>query len=120
MEVKIKQSKKSKIGSFLKRNVYFIVCGVCVIAIASIIILANVGGGKTETPAPANITIPVEDQTTVPVADTTVRYVLPLNEFTILKDYSDSSLMYNATLKQWEAHKSIVFSATEGTKVLSG
>ena len=38
-----------------------------------------------------------------------VSYVLPMQNATIVKDYSGAKLQYNDTLKQWEIHKAIDF-----------
>ena len=46
-----------------------------------------------------------------------IRFLSPLLNFEIEKDYSNSALQYSKTLKQWEAHKAIDFLAEEGTDV---
>lgn len=46
-----------------------------------------------------------------------IKFLSPLLNFEIEKDYSNSALQYSKTLKQWEAHKAIDFLAEEGTDV---
>lgn len=51
----------------------------------------------------------------VPVASVT--YVVPMKNATIQKDYSNTELQFNDTMKQWEMHKAIDFLAGEETNV---
>jgi len=45
---------------------------------------------------------------------------MPLSgEFTILKNYSSTQLQWNATLRQWRAHRAVSIQAGEGTEVLA-
>ncbi len=46
-------------------------------------------------------------------------YIVPMRDYTIQKDYSGSELQYNDTLKQWEIHKAIDFSAGENSDVMA-
>lgn len=46
-----------------------------------------------------------------------VSYVLPMQNATIVKDYSGAKLQYNDTLKQWEIHKAIDFVPTDNPAV---
>ena len=58
-----------------------------------------------------------KEQDFVPVSAPVIAFSNPVTEVTLLKDYSNSALQYNATLKLWQAHKAIDFSAAEGTEV---
>lgn len=60
-------------------------------------------------------TVPNDDSSFVSTPDTT--FLAPVSASTLIKDYSNSALQYNKTLKQWEAHKAIDFAAEEGTDV---
>ena len=48
---------------------------------------------------------------------TTTTYVVPMQNATIVKDYSGSELQYNDTLRQWEIHKAIDFQAGDDLNV---
>lgn len=61
----------------------------------------NIGGGNGD----------------VPVANTT--YIVPMKNATIQKDYSNTELQFNDTMKQWEIHKAIDFLAGDETNVFA-
>lgn len=42
-----------------------------------------------------------------------ISFRLPMNEATVLKEYSDTELLYNETLNQWEAHKAYSLSSED-------
>lgn len=48
---------------------------------------------------------------------TTTSFYNPVMNFTLAKDYSDTELMYNETLNQWEAHKAVDLTVSEGSGV---
>ena len=50
---------------------------------------------------------------------TTISFILPLENYELTKDFSKTNLKYNATLKQWEAHKAVDLKASEGERVLA-
>lgn len=101
------QTKKSKFKNFIKSNLFYtIVVGVVLLAIGLV--------GVISTPS-----TPKEPEPLTPVDAPAITYTLPLQNYTVLKDYSDSELMYNATLKRWESHKAIDLSASEGANVVS-
>lgn len=104
-EVKTKNER-----SFLKKYSYYIVVAIAVICIA--VLVATMG--STDVPVDAPVKEP-----DVPVNVVSPTFVVPVADYTILKDYSDTELMYNSTLKQWEAHKAIDYSVAEGSAVFS-
>ena len=55
----------------------------------------------------------------IEVNATPITFDLPVANATITKDYSDSELQYNETLKQWEVHKAIDFTAKDNSPVLA-
>ena len=61
----------------------------------------NIGGGNGD----------------VPVANTT--YIVPMKNATIQKDYSNTELQFNDTMKQWEIHKAIDFLAGDEANVFA-
>ena len=101
------RTKGQKIKDFFKDNAYFLIIGSVVLLFAILIIIAS----ATST----NNSNPIVEQNK-PVSSTTT-YYLPVLNASILKNYSATELQYNATLNQWEAHKSIDFAASAGSEV---
>ena len=67
-----------------------------VIIFTAILIAVNV---NSASPVPSNATIAVGTQP--------VKYVAPMENATLVKDFSSKELQYNDTLKQWEIHKAL-------------
>ncbi len=111
MEVEIKKTKWETFKSFAKKNIYYITIGFAIVAIAVVLAVTTVTGGKQNAVTPVAPDVPVDAET--------IKIVAPLEKVELLKDYSGTELMYNSTLKQWEAHKAIDFKATEGANVLA-
>lgn len=57
---------------------------------------------------------PIVDVDTKPLV-----FTLPLEGATVLKGYSATDLMYNSTLKQWEAHKAVDLVSETSKNVLA-
>ena len=100
------QKHMQKIRDFMKRYGYFILVGFCLIALALIIsVTANKSqvknNGQNNQEVNANVSL----------------YTLPVLNATIYKEYNDKNLVYNKTLNQWEAHKSIDFLVASGSNV---
>ncbi|MBE7076379.1 MAG: M23 family metallopeptidase [Clostridiales bacterium] len=94
---------------FILNYVYAAIIGLFVVACAVTIALVN----KQSSKPTANI-----GGESVEVS-TKIKYVLPMENATIAKDYSAKELQYNDTLKQWEIHKAIDFLAGENLDVFS-
>ena len=92
---------------YLKKYGYLVLLGVALLTLT--ITLLVVGAKGNEDPNPNN-------NNNTPVSSTIQTY-LPVLGATVVKEYNGESLMYNSTLNQWEAHKSIDFSAAEGSDV---
>jgi murein DD-endopeptidase MepM/ murein hydrolase activator NlpD len=102
----MKQSKKEMVVDFVKRYGYIIALSVIMVVVSIILILS------------ANNTTQTGNNTPV-VNNEPVSFYSPLLTYTVAKDYNDTSLVYNNTLKQWEAHKGICFTAAEGSEVFA-
>ena len=110
-------NKQNGFLHFLRVNIYYILVVVALaVMIAIIAITSNQEVQLASTQAVQEEQTEVADVNATPVAPT---YVAPLASFSILKEYSDTDLMYNASLNRWEAHKSVDLSATQGEKVLA-
>ncbi len=96
--------RKNK-GFNFKKYGYYVVLAFCI----GIVSLAMVIGGVAQT----SNTNPGTSQ----VASTAITMQSPLAISNVLKNYSDSELLFNKTLGQWEAHKAIDFAAESGTDV---
>lgn len=101
--------KSSKFVTALKKYGYWIILGVTLGVLFLVIGL---------TSAFASEKTPAKDDTSFVVNDP-ITFVNPVLTVDVSKDYSNSALQYSATLKQWEAHKAIDFSAEEGTDVFA-
>ena len=52
-------------------------------------------------------------------APTSITFVMPVENGTIIKDFSSTSLKFNSTLKQWEAHKGVDIKGADDAPVLA-
>lgn len=86
--------------------VYAVLIGILVIACAVTIALVSTNNSNNR----ADI-----GDDGIDVSTTT--YVVPMQNATIVKDYSGSELQYNDTLRQWEIHKAIDFQAGDDLNV---
>lgn len=85
---------KTKLFSMMKRYGYYCLAGILTLGLALTLSL-TIGG-----------TAPIPDQT-IPVGNVDLTFVLPMENATVIKGYSDKELQYNQTLNQWEVHKGI-------------
>lgn len=90
--------KKEKVLGFLKKYGYYCIAGALVVAIGLTVVFAT----QQKTPN-ANIN---PDDGIVDVNTTPISFALPMNDASVLKEFSDVEIQYNKTLNQWEAHKS--------------
>lgn len=108
-------TKKDKAMYLLKHYGYLMILGFCAITIVIAMIItisknqnnqsAPVGGGSESIAVNGGVV-------------NTSMY-LPVLNATVSKSYSNTSLQYNETLKQYEAHMGIDFVASAGSKVYS-
>jgi len=55
-------------------------------------------------------------QTSTP---TSITFIMPVEGGTIIKDFSNTTLKYNSTLKQWESHKAVDIKGADDANVLA-
>ena len=107
-------TKKEKIIYVLKHYGYLMVLGVCAVIIAIAGIISTNKKENTVINNGGNSSIGVNANTS-----TNLSLYMPVLNATISKSYSNTSLQYNETLKQYEAHMGIDFVASAGSKVYS-
>lgn len=98
------KNNKEVVINFLKKYGYIIGLSVIMLTI-SIILIVFANKPNTDDNKPVN---------TDPIS-----FYNPLLNYTVAKDYNDRNLVYNSTLKQWEAHKGICFTAPENSEVFA-
>ena len=142
------EKKSSKTKSFWKRNVYYIIMAVCLLAIAAMVtltILINNGviGKKgdivNDTPdAPAINTEPTQTDTQEPIdqptenptetptekpveqeTPTAIVFACPVEKVNIGTNYSMDALVWNASLKHYAVHDGIDFLGNDGDNVFA-
>lgn len=96
------KSYKESILSFFKKYGYIVILSVVMI-ILSVLLIVSVANPHEESKEPVNTT--------------PVTFYNPVLNFTIAKGYDDKNLVYNSTLKQWEAHKALALTAAENSEV---
>lgn len=101
---------KESIKNFLIRFKKVIVASsICVLAVAIIgVVAAKTSNNSYLNDASVNTSNP-----------SSINFVMPIENGEIIKDYSATSLKYNATLKQWEAHKAVDIKAADDANVLA-
>lgn len=105
-------SLRYKIKNFLHRNkrvlvsssmILFALIMVFSVAISSRDMASRVEEGVVNTSAQSKIT-----------------FVMPIKNGVVIKDFSNTTLKYNSTLKQWEAHKGIDIKGEDNAEVMAG
>lgn len=95
-----------KIKNAIKRYGYYMLLGVLLLGTILTIVLVGVNSSNKEV------------DNTVPTNSAVSPY-LPVLNASIYKGYYGDQLVYNATLKQWETHNGIDFTAASGSSVYS-
>lgn len=104
-------SYKENIKNFFIRFKRLIIASsVCILAIAIIGLVAVNTSGESTLNNNQNV------QTSAP---TTVSFIMPVKDGVVIKDFSNTALKYNSTLKQWEAHKAIDIKGADDANVLA-
>lgn len=136
-----KRATNGKFKTFLKKNIYYIIMAVCLLAIAAMITVTlvtrnnkvvedpgyNVGPGSEDqdnhgTLNPddgSNDNPPVsggEDITPPPV---NIVFACPVNDVNILRDYVMDTVVWHNTLRHYAVHNGIDFGGNDGDAVMS-
>lgn len=89
-----------------------------IVGIITFSLIAVIVGFLIGVPAQANTSID-ENTPSSTVSNTSITFILPMKNATIVKDYSAKELQYNDTLEQWEIHKAIDFKSDTSNEVLA-
>lgn len=127
-----KNATNGKVRTFLKKNVYYIIMALCLLAIAAMIAVAVVTktnaatdvtpAGPTENVEPAD---PSENEPqepneqTEPEKPVSIVFATPVKDANVQKDYSMDSLVWHKTLKQYSVHDGIDFAGADGDGVFA-
>lgn len=103
-------TKQSVKYFFIRFKRVLIASLVCVLAIAIISIVA------IKTTQNANVK---KDGTVQVSTPTAVTFIMPIKEGVITKEFSNTALKYNKTLKQWEAHKAVDIKGADKADVVA-
>ncbi len=124
----------NKVKAFFKKNAYYIIMGVCVLAIGAMVTVAVITTNQKSEPVQNNVVNdvvePENEDPVVQPSDTDVDkkdqpvvkpdpiiFALPVKDGTISKDYTMDTLVWSSTLKQYQVHNGIDFTGAEGAKV---
>lgn len=133
-----KHETNGKLRTFLKKNVYYIILGACLLAIAAMITVAivtkanenndvtpvgpseNVEPEQNEPNEPSDPNDPNEpgepSETEKPTA---IVFASPVKDANVQKDYTMDTLVWHKTLKQYSVHDGIDFAGKDGDIVLA-
>lgn len=89
------------------RNTIYALLVAFTIILTAVLVAVNVNGGSV----PQNASIAVNANN--------VLYIAPMENATLVKDFSNKELQYNDTLKQWEIHKALDISSDTSNNVLA-
>ncbi len=97
------KTTKEKIVNWLKQYMYVLIVSAVMLVLAIVLSVVVATSGTTPN--------------VVETGTAAQSFYNPVLNFTVGKDYCADALMYNATLNQWEAHKSVDLQVAEGSSV---
>ena len=123
----------NKVLAFFKRNIYFVLIIVCVLAIGTMITVAAINGSKDDKIDDPTVNGDVNDDDDVngdvdddkddedddDDKDETKTFSLGkiLDEYTVDIGFSNTALVFNPTMQHWATHEGIDMVAAAGSKV---
>lgn len=123
-----KYTKNNKFKAFLKKNIYYIIMALCIMAIAAMITLTVIAKNKANVVDPGNQqgdpTInpdPDPDPTIDPDPDPDplpIIFALP-SQGNIALDFTIDTLVWHSTLQEYRVHTGIDFLGKEGDSVFA-
>ena len=122
-----KKNNKSLLG-FIKKNLYYLVIGVSLAIIATVIAVVLVTNKKPNVAGKPESVTPYESEQSSTTgggkesetsASTKIVFDLPVASSTIIKSYTSSTVVFNKTLGIYTGHMGIDFAADAGTNVVA-
>ncbi len=118
----------SKAKDFLKKNMYYLIMAVCLIAVATMITLTLINKDKDDIINPPDapaITDPVIEEPVDTDPDpvdnkpvvTPIVFASPVNNVNLVMDYTEDQLVHYVTLNHFAVHQALDFAGNEGDKV---
>ncbi len=102
-QVTMEKTRKNTI-----RNTTYALIVAFTIILSAILIAVNANNHPT-----------TNNSATIAVGTHTITYIAPMENATLVKDFSNKELQYNDTLKQWEIHKAIDIASDTSNNVLA-
>lgn len=131
-----KKFKGSKFSLFIKKNIYLILMIACLIAIIAMIAYTFTKNTTNDQLPSQSVDAsgnpidkdnnqnddkkpnPDENNNSDPTFSETLKEIgLPIENAEVLKAYTDTELVFNATMKHWSTHQGVDFKAPVGTEV---
>lgn len=105
-------TKKQRIKfQFTRFRRVMITMSLVILAVAIVGVVAYKSSIRTE--------IKIDDDNVQVSAPTTITFIMPIENGTITKDFSNTALKFNSTLKQWESHKAVDIKGENGADVMA-
>ena len=117
-----------KAKHFFKRNIYPITVSFCTVLILTIVtvsaytsiknssdVVVDTNSPSTDVNSSTNVGDNKEDKDVS--TEETIIFGLPFENATISKEYTDSTLLYDATTKLWCTHQGLDFACKDGQEV---
>ena len=94
--------KQNKFAMWMKRYGSYAVAGVFVAVLAVTVLVVGLNSNTTQNAETSNVDKPVISVNTIPLT-----YSMPMQNATLVKDFSSNELYLNQTLGRWEFHDGI-------------
>lgn len=134
-----KRAANSKFKVFLKKNVYYIIMAVCLIAIAAMVTVTLITKNNANIEDPGidtgnmgdngdnvddgddltNPDNPTGGDENVDPSPVQIVFGAPVADVNIIRDYSMDSLVWHTTLKHFAVHSGVDFGGNDGDSVMS-
>lgn len=124
-----KNSSSPKFKSFLKKNIYYIIMAICLLAIAAMITVTVLSTQKQPIDVPVDSPIdipvevpvekPIETPIDVPIVVYPVVMVCPVSNPVVGLEYAMDSHVWHVTLGQYSVNDGIDYTGSDGDSVMS-
>ena len=99
MEIK----KRTKFADFMKNYGTLLISGLLIVVIAVTLLIVGLSPTEDAVIEKTNN----KSSNSVPTSSQAIEYAVPMNNASVIKDFSLTELQYNQTLNCWEAHLSV-------------